>query len=220
MFCEKPLEDERPGIFKAYLYITYRSEAFDMENNLKLSDYLQERHSTPVAQITGPGPSQEELESILSMSVRVPDHGKIAPWRLVVYRGDVCTKLGETFLELALAGNPEMNEPAKQAELTRFTRAPLVVAVISTAQPHVKIPEWEQVLSAGAVCLNMLMAANAHGYVANWRTEWVCYDERALDALGISPGEKVAGFIHIGSSDFATPDRPRPALADIVTYAG
>jgi nitroreductase len=191
-----------------------------MENNVKLTDYLRERHSTPVAQITGPGPSQEELESILTTSVRVPDHGKIAPWRIVVYRGDVCKTLGETFLELALADNPDLNEAARQAELTRFTRAPLVVAVISTAQPHAKIPEWEQVLSAGAVCLNMLMSANAHGYVANWRSEWVCYDERALTALGVKPGERVAGFIHIGSSDFPTPDRPRPALADIVTYAG
>jgi nitroreductase len=194
-------------------------EVSDMTNNVKLIDYLRERHSTPVAQIRGPAPDAAELDDILTSAVRVPDHGKIAPWRLVVYRGDVCVSLGEAFLEIASAQNGEMTDAAKEAERVRFTRAPLVVGVISTAAPHAKIPEWEQVLSAGAVCLNMLMACEARGYVANWRTEWVCYDEKALKALGVKEGEKVAGFIHIGSSDFPTPDRPRPQLADIVTYA-
>lgn len=191
-----------------------------MQNDIKLADYLRDRHSTPVAQIKGPAPDQAELEAILTASVRVPDHGKIAPWRLVVYRGDICKTLGETFLEIALKANPEMTDAAREAELVRFTRAPLVVAVISTAAPHAKIPEWEQVLSAGAVCMNMLFAANAAGYVANWRTEWISYDAAALAALGVKPEEKVAGFIHIGSSDFPTPDRPRPELASVVTYAG
>jgi len=190
-----------------------------MQNDVKLTDFLRDRHSTPAAQMKEPGPSQEELEAILTFATRVPDHGKLAPWRLVVYRGDVRRTLGEQFLALALKKIPDMADAAKEAELTRFTRAPLVVAVVSTAAPHVKIPEWEQVLSAGAVCLNMLMAASAHGYVANWRTEWIAYDDQALALLGIKPGEKVAGFIHIGSSDFPTPDRPRPALSEIVTYA-
>ncbi|TNM62095.1 nitroreductase family protein [Aliirhizobium smilacinae] len=190
-----------------------------MNNDVKLIDYLRGRHSTPVAQIKGPGPETAELEEILTSAVRVPDHGKIAPWRLVVYRGDICASLGEAFLEIASAQNGEMTEAAKEAERVRFTRAPLIVGVISRAAPHAKIPEWEQVLSAGAVCLNLLMACEARGYVANWRTEWVAYDEKALKALGIKEGEKVAGFIHIGSSDFPTPDRPRPQLSDILTYA-
>jgi nitroreductase len=194
-------------------------KASDMNKDVKLIDYLRERHSTPVAQIKGPGPEEAELEEILTSAVRVPDHGKIAPWRLVVYRGDVCKSLGEKFLELALEQNSDMTDAAKEAELARFTRAPIVIGVISTAAPHAKIPEWEQVLSSGAVCLNMLMACEARGYVANWRTEWVAYDARALAALGVKEGEKVAGFIHIGSSDFPTPDRPRPQLSDILTYA-
>jgi nitroreductase len=167
-----------------------------------------------------PGPSQDEVEAILTSAVRVPDHGKLAPWRFIVYRGDVRVTLGEALLQLALKTSPDLSEAARQAELSRLTRAPLVVAVVSTAAAHVKIPEWEQVLSAGAVCLNMLMAANAAGYVANWRTEWIAYDEHALGLLGVRPGEKMAGFIHIGSTDFAAPDRPRPQLADVVTYAG
>lgn len=191
-----------------------------MQNDMKLVDYLRDRHSTPVAQISGPGPSETELESILTFSSRVPDHGKLAPWRFIVYRGDVRRALGETFLQLTQDGSQELTDAARNAELSRFLRAPVVVAVVSTAAAHVKIPEWEQVLSAGAVCLNMLMAANAHGYVANWRTEWIAYDDRALAALGVKPGEKIAGFIHIGSSDFPVPDRPRPVLGEIVTYAG
>jgi nitroreductase len=195
-------------------------EVSDMNNDVKLIDYLRERHSTPVAQIKGPGPGEAELEEIVTSAVRVPDHGKLAPWRLVVYRGDICKSLGETFLELALRKNGDLTDAAREAELVRFTRAPVVVGVISTAAPHVKIPEWEQVLSAGAVCLNMLMACEARGYVANWRTEWIAYDEQALKALGVKEGEKVAGFVHIGSSDFPVPDRPRPQLSDILTYAG
>jgi nitroreductase len=191
-----------------------------MQNDLKLVDYLSRRHSTPVAQISEPGPSHEEIEAILTFASRVPDHGKLAPWRFVVYRGEVRKSLGEAFLRLMAETTPDMTDAAKEAERTRFLRAPLVIGVVSKAGPHVKIPEWEQVLSAGAVCLNMLMAAEAHGYAANWRTEWIAYDRRALDMLGIAPEEKVAGFIHIGSSDFPAPDRPRPELSQIVTYAG
>jgi nitroreductase len=191
-----------------------------MNQDVKLLDYLRERHSTPVAQIKGPGPERNELKEILSSALRVPDHGKLAPWRFIVYTGKVRDALGQTFLTLAQEHNGELTEAAQQAELSRFTRAPVVVGVISTAAPHVKIPEWEQVLSAGALCLNLLMACNARGYVANWRTEWIAYDDRALDALGVKPGEKVAGFIHIGSTDFPVPDRPRPQLGDVVTYAG
>jgi nitroreductase len=227
LFYHSPLEAHGKGIFKApfyhifcyLLWYTHRMEVSDMTNDVKLIDYLRERHSTPVAQIKGPGPEKAELEEILTSAVRVPDHGKLSPWRLVVYRGDVCSSLGETFLDIAMSKDAEMSDAAKEAERARFTRAPVVVGVISTAAPHAKIPEWEQVLSAGAVCLNLLMACEARGYVANWRTEWVSYDEKALAALGVNPGEKVAGLVHIGSSDFPTPDRPRPQLADILTYA-
>lgn len=190
-----------------------------MQTDNTLVDYLRNRHSTPVAQIGEPGPSNSELESILAFASRVPDHGKLAPWRFIVYRGDERARLGEVFLSLQQQAG-ELEEAARDAERNRFLRAPVVVGVVSTAAPHAKIPEWEQVLSAGAVCLNMLMAANAHGYVANWRTEWIAYDDLALAALGVKQGERVAGFIHIGSSDFPVPDRPRPDLDSIVTYAG
>ncbi len=191
-----------------------------MQNEFKLVDYLRERRSTPVAQINEPGPSQEELEAILTFASRVPDHGKLAPWRFIVYRGEVRRSLGLAFADLAQKNADTLGEEAREAELKRFLRAPLVVAVVSTAAPHAKIPEWEQVLSAGALCHNMILAANAHGFVANWRTEWIAYDGDALEVLGVRADEKVAGFIHVGSSTFPVPERVRPDLKTIVTYAG
>lgn len=191
-----------------------------MKNDIKLIDYLATRRSVPAFQMCEPGPSTAELEQILTLAVRVPDHGKLAPWRFVVYRGAARAKIGEALLTMALGKNPALSEEMIAVERARFTRAPVVIGVISTAGPHVKIPEWEQLMSAGAVCLNLLMAANALGYVSNWLTEWFAYDEGAHPLLGIKPGEKVAGFIHIGSTTFPITERPRPALGDVVTWVG
>ncbi len=191
-----------------------------MRNDIKLLDYLAVRRSVPAFQMREPGPNRSEIESILSLAVRVPDHGKLAPWRFIVYRGEERARIGRELLTMALEKNPELSDEMIEVERARFTRAPVVIAVVSTAAPHAKIPEWEQVMSVGAVCLNLLMAANAHGYVSNWLTEWFAFDERAYPLLGIKPGEKVAGFIHIGSTDFPIVERPRPALADVVTWQG
>ncbi|UJW73633.1 nitroreductase family protein [Rhizobium sp. SL42] len=191
-----------------------------MKNDIKLVDYLSVRRSVPAFQMCEPGPSREEIEAILTLAVRVPDHGKIAPWRFVVYRGAERARIGEELLAMALAKNPELSAEMIEVERNRFTRAPVVISVISTAAPHFKIPEWEQIMSAGAVCLNLLMAANAHGYVANWLSEWFAFDQQAYPLLGVKQGEKVAGFIHIGSTTFPIIERPRPALADVVTWQG
>lgn len=191
-----------------------------MKNYIKLVDYLAVRRSIPAFQMCEPGPSTAEIEEILTLAVRVPDHGKLAPWRFVVYRGEERVRIGEALLAMELEKNPELSEEMIGVERTRFTRAPVVIGVISKAGPHLKIPEWEQLMSAGAVCLNLLMAANAVGYVSNWLTEWFAYDERAYPLLGVMPGEKVAGFIHVGSTTFPATERPRPALADVVTWVG
>ncbi|NTF32192.1 nitroreductase family protein [Rhizobium skierniewicense] len=191
-----------------------------MKDNITLIDYLNVRRSTPAPQLTEPGPDRAEIEEILRLTVRVPDHGKIAPWRFIVYRGEERERLGNAALKRALEKTPDLGAEYQEVERTRFTRAPLVIAVVSTAAPHVKIPEWEQVMSAGAVCLNMLFAANAKGYAANWLTEWVSYDEALFPALGVNSGEKIAGFIHIGSTTFPPVERPRPQLSDVVTWVG
>ncbi|WP_147178244.1 nitroreductase family protein [Ciceribacter naphthalenivorans] len=191
-----------------------------MKNDMKLIDYLAVRRSVPAFQMCEPGPSTAELENMLTLAVRVPDHGKLAPWRFVVYRGAARVEIGEALLKMALEKNPALSDEMIAVERARFTRAPVVIGVISTAGPHAKIPEWEQLMSAGAVCLNLLMAANALGYVSNWLTEWFAYDERAYPLLGVRSGEKVAGFIHIGSTTFPVTERPRPALADVVSWMG
>ncbi|NTZ91062.1 nitroreductase family protein [Agrobacterium tumefaciens] len=191
-----------------------------MTSDIKLLDYLKVRRSTPALQLAEPGPSKTQIEEILRLAVRVPDHGKLAPWRFVVYRGEDRVRLGEVALRIALEKNPELDLQQQDAERARFTRAPVVIAVVSTAKPHFKIPEWEQVMSAGAVCLNVIFAANASGYAANWLTEWLAFDTAFLAEIGVSAEEKVAGYIHIGSTTFPPVERPRPELADIVTWVG
>ncbi len=191
-----------------------------MTENTALKDYLAVRRSIPAFQMREPGPSRAEIEELLRLASRVPDHGKLAPWRFVVYRGEERARIGEELLKLRLAVEPGLSAEIIEVEKTRFTRAPVVIAIVSKAAPHAKIPEWEQVMSAGALCLNTLFAANALGYVANWLTEWFAFDERAYPLLGIQPGEKVAGFIHVGSTDFPAVERPRPDLADTVTWVG
>ncbi len=177
---------------------------------------LKGRRSAPPAIMTGPGPSAEELATILSLASRVPDHGKLAPWRFIVFEGDARDRAGRLALDIRLMDRPDLDEAARTEEARRFARAPLVVGVVSRAAPHVKIPEWEQVLSAGAVCMTMTIAARALGFSTSWITEWPAYDARFRAAIGLAEHERIAGFIHIGRAP-AIEDRVRPALGDIVT---
>lgn len=191
-----------------------------MKTEIKLVDYLASRRSIPAFQMGDPGPGKAEIEEMLKLASRVPDHGKLAPWRFIVYRGEERARISAELKAMALAAKPDLSEEMIKVEETRLTRAPVVVAVVSKAAPHFKIPEWEQLMSAGAVCLNLLMAANAHGYASNWLTEWYAFDERAYPLLGVDPGEKIAGFIHIGTAMVPPTERPRPELAEIVTWVG
>jgi nitroreductase len=191
-----------------------------MKTEISLREYLATRRSIPAFQMGGPGPGTAEIEEMLRLASRVPDHGKLAPWRFIVYRGEERARLSAELAKMALAAKPDLSEEMIKVENTRLTRAPVVVAVVSKAAPHFKVPEWEQLMSAGAVCLNLLMAANAHGYASNWLTEWYAFDEKAYPLLGVQPGEKIAGFIHIGTPQVPPTERPRPELADIVTWVG
>ena len=180
-------------------------------------DLLTRRRSVPPHQLAAPGPSTEELDTILAVASRVPDHGKLAPWRFIVFAGEARDKAGAIIAEAFAADEPGAAPERVATERNRLARAPLVIGVVSAARPHLKIPEWEQVLSVGAVCTNLIVAANALGFGTAWLTEWFAYDRRVLDAFGLSPDEAVAGFIHIGRPGEIPSDRPRPALADIVT---
>jgi nitroreductase len=154
---------------------------------------------------------------LLTVASRVPDHGKLAPWRFIVFEGEARRGAGEAIAAAFRAKYPDAKPEHIAAERERLTRAPLVIAVVSRAAPHVKIPEWEQVLSAGAAAMNLVTAAHALGYGANWITEWYAYDRAVLDALGLEPHERMAGFIHIGRPPGPPEERPRPPLAEIAT---
>ena len=183
-------------------------------------DLLKTRRSVKPIELAGPGPSAPELDTLLTVASRVPDHGKLTPWRFIVFDGDARLKAGEAIAQAFKADRPEATEDQIAFERARLARAPLVVAVVSRAAPHVKIPEWEQVLSAGAAAMNLVTAAHALGFAANWITEWYAYDRRVLDALGLATNEKIAGFVHIGRPATPPEDRPRPPLAEIVTRFG
>ncbi|RVU21840.1 nitroreductase family protein [Methylobacterium oryzihabitans] len=180
-------------------------------------ELLRSRRSVPPPMLSGPGPDEADLDAILRAAARVPDHGKLAPWRFVVIAGEGAQRLARLVAETYAADNPGADAARLEAEGARVTRAPLVIAVVSRAGPHPKIPEWEQVLSAGAAAMNLVVAANALGYRTSWLTEWMAYDRRILDALGLSPAERLAGFVHVGRADEVPSDRPRPDLAEIVT---
>ena len=182
-----------------------------------LLSYLQTRRSVSARFLTGPAPSQAEIDTMVSIAARVPDHGKLAPWRFIVIKDEARQDLGHVMAGLAQHKQSIIDPERLEVEKNRFCHAPLVIAVISKAADHPKIPLWEQQLSAGAVCMNLLSAASALGYGACWLTEWMAYDRDFCSALGLTEHEQVAGFIHIGHVSQKPVDRPRPALSEIMT---
>jgi nitroreductase len=179
---------------------------------------LKTRRSVKPLDLAGPGPSATDLETLLTIAARVPDHGKLVPWRFVVFQSEARLKAGEAIAAAFKTDHPEATADQIEFERRRLARAPLVIAVVSRAAPHVKIPEWEQVLSAGAAAMNLVHAAHALGFAASWITEWYAYDRRVLDALGLAPHERIVGFVHIGSPSRGNEERDRPSLPDIVKH--
>jgi nitroreductase len=184
---------------------------------LNALELLTTRRSFKAMELSGPGPSAAQIDTLLTVAARVPDHGKLAPWRFIVFEGEARRAAGDAIAAAFQSRYPDAKPEHVEAERCRLLRAPLVVAVVSRAGPHVKIPEWEQVLSAGAAAMNLVLAAHALGFAANWITEWYAYDRAVLDALGLAPHERIAGFVHIGTPPGPPEDRPRPALSEIVT---
>ncbi len=183
-------------------------------------ELLKTRRSAKPQELTGPAPSPAEVETLLTIASRVPDHGKLTPWRFVVFEGAARAAAGDKIAAVFKADHPLATADQLSFERQRLARAPLVIAVVSRAAPHVKIPEWEQVLSAGAAAMNLVTAAYALGYAAAWITEWYAYDRRTLDAFGVGADERIAGFVHIGKPAKPPEDRPRPPLSEIVTRFG
>lgn len=188
-----------------------------MKSTTSTLDLLKTRRSPRIPDLVEPGPDDAELTTILTIAARVPDHGKLAPWRFIVLPKAGRKPLGEALTACFRAEHKDATPDQIEKERSRFLGSPLIVGVVSRAAPHAKIPEWEQVLSAGAACMNLVTAAHALGFGANWITGWTAYDRSCLDLLGVKREEKVAGWIHIGTPSAALEDRPRPNLADIVT---
>src|SRR4051812_2159630 len=174
-------------------------------------DFLASRRSASAMSLTAPGPDDAELADLLRLAARVPDHGKLAPWRFVILRGAAKDAFAEQITALA---DSQANPAKANAALRKLTRPPVAVAVISRHIPG-EIPEWEQRQSASAVCQLMLLAAAAMGWGANWITDWYAYDPRAKAILGLTESELVAGFLYLGTSTEPPQERVRPDVAAI-----
>lgn len=184
-------------------------------------DFLSMRNSAPIPDLREPAPSDSEITTMLSIASRVPDHGRLAPWRFILYRGAAREKVGQLLVELAEKREGPLPDGRRNQELTRFSRAPLVIGVVSSPKEHPKIPEWEMFLSAGAAAMNLVLAANALGYGTNWITNWYSDVPEGRALLGLAPHERVAGFVHVGTYEGTAPERPRPEVATLFSdYSG
>lgn len=184
-------------------------------------DFLLARRSAPIVELTEPAPSADQLEIMLRAATRVPDHGMLAPWRFILYRGEARKQVGELLVQRAEEREGPLSEQRRQQELTRFSRAPLVIGVVSTPKESRKIPQWEMFLSGGMVAMNLIHAASALGYGANMITNWYSDDEEGRRILGLAPEERVVGFVHIGTFSGQPQQRPRPNLDSLVSeYSG
>ena len=175
---------------------------------------LARRRSVSAATLTEPGPSREELRDLLRLAGRAPDHGKLAPWRFVVLSGEAKRRL-ITALEPLAVGQPDPDKA--RAVLAKLRNPPVTVMVVSRLFES-KIPEWEQQLSSGAVAMNLLIAAEAMGYAANWITDWYAYDAAAREILGLGCNERVTGFVHIGTAPAPPLERVRPEVETLTDW--
>ena len=189
------------------------AETLPIEASPEVVAFLAKRRSASAMSLAAPGPDDAQLADLLRIAARVPDHGKLAPWRFVILKGAAKDAFAEKITALA---DSQANPTKANAALRKLTRPPVAVAVISRFVEG-DIPEWEQRQSASAVCQQMLLAASAMGWGANWITDWYSYDPRAQDILGIAQGERVAGFLYLGTSTEAPQERVRPDVAAITS---
>jgi nitroreductase len=178
---------------------------------------LQQRHSAPSRQLGEPGPDAATLKALLEAAIRVPDHGKLEPFRLILLQGDAKLAFGDRLATLSLRANPDMTDSKREKDRTRYDFAPLVVVVVARIDATSKVPVIEQQLSAGCVAYNLLLGAEALGFGAQWLTGWAAYNRDAAAILHLKDNEQVIGFVHIGTSQIEVPDRERPVLADVVS---
>jgi nitroreductase len=180
-------------------------------------DLLLSRRSGSAKAMKGPGPSDEQIRILIEAASRVPDHGKLAPWRFLILKGDARGALGDVSAHALKTSEPDAGDERLAIEERRFLRAPVIIAVVSRVQEGIKIPGWEQILSSGASAMTLCIAAHAMGFVANWITEWPAYHPMIMRALGLQGGERIAGFVYLGHPSEPLVDRPRPRYEDVAS---
>jgi nitroreductase len=178
---------------------------------------LSTRRSASVKAMGEPGPSPEQIDQILKLAVRAPDHGKLQPWRFLLFEDDARRAFGERLAKRWKELHPASSEETLDYWRKYFLRAPAVIALVSCAAPHPKIPEWEQQLSAGAVGQNILLATAALGIGCQWNTDWCAYDDVMAGEMGLKPPERIAGFFYLGTPLEPIEERPRPDPATLLT---
>lgn len=184
-------------------------------------DFLLSRKSAPIAELREPAPGDDEIATLIRVASRVPDHGRLTPWRFVVYRGEARHRIGDMLAKRAEEREGPLPDARVEQEKARFSRAPLVIGVIHCPRDNPKIPRWEMLLSGGAAAMNLVLAANALGYSTNWITNWYSDDEEGRRILGLAPDERVVGFVHIGTFSGDAPERPRPEVETLISeYSG
>ena len=189
--------------------------------NQPVIDFLLTRKSPPISELREPAPDDAELLDILKVATRVPDHGMLEPWRFMTYRGDARARVGEYLAKRVVELEGDVPPHRLEQEKTRFTRAPLIVGVISVPKPHPRIPDWEKFISGGNAAFALVLAVHAHGYSANWVSNWFADDAQSRAFMGVAPQEQVIGYVHIGTPAQAAPDRPRPDPAKLLSaYSG
>ena len=171
---------------------------------------LRHRRSTPSRLLGPPGPDPGQLRALLECAVRVPDHGKLAPWRLIAIAGEARLRLGEFLAARSLERDPAAATAVVEKDRMRFSHAPLVLVVVARLSPGHKVPEREQLLSGGALCFQLLQAADALGFGGQWLTGWPAYDGAVAARLGLAGNESVLGFVHLGTALGPVPERERP----------
>ena len=189
--------------------------------NATVIDFLLSRKSAPIAELREPAPGDDEIATLIRVASRVPDHGRLTPWRFVVYRGEARHRIGDMLAKRAEEREGPLPDARVEQEKARFSRAPLVIGVIHCPRDNPKIPRWEMLLSGGAAAMNLVLAANALGYSTNWITNWYSDDEEGRRILGLAPDERVVGFVHIGTFSGDAPERPRPEVETLISeYSG
>ena len=179
---------------------------------------LKTRRSAPLKMMTGPGPSLDQVHEILGVASRVPDHGKTTPWRFFILEREGQARLGDALADIYAQDHADATDKRLEEERARPSRGPVLIVAVAKLQPHhPKIPEWEQILSGGAACQNLCLAASAMGFRASWITEWPAYDARVRAVFDLDVADRILGFIYLGSTAAPVEDRPRPAIEDIAT---